>query len=392
MTLAIGDGANDIGMILASHVGVGVSGREGLQAARISDYSFAQFRFLQKLLFVHGRWNYLRTGQYILATFWKEILFYLVQAHYQRFTGYSGTSLYENWSLTVFNVLFTSLAVIIPGIFEKDLTADTLLAVPELYTFGQRGLGFNYWQYLGWAVMATMGSVIIFYPVWAIYEETLFTSDTSLYAMGSVCFTVAVVFINIKLFILETHAKTLVIFGGFALSVAGWFVWMCILSQTYNPAIGIYAVRDAFLHNFGPTLSWWVIILLELAALLVLDLAVQSVRRVYFPTDVDLMQRIEKDVAKERRRKAISGEKGQGEGLELEQMAGVASVDVAPQKQQGDSGQGQGEWRCNPDYYFEHVDAKQQQQQQQPKPTAYQQQAGGMNFSRPLSAAPPRRD
>ena len=199
MTLAIGDGANDIGMILASHVGVGVSGREGLQAARISDYSFAQFRFLQKLLFVHGRWNYLRTGQYILATFWKEILFYLVQAHYQRFTGYSGTSLYENWSLTVFNVLFTSLAVIIPGIFEKDLAADTLLAVPELYTFGQKGLGFNYWQYLGWAVMATMGSVIIFYPAWAIYEATLFTSDTSLYAMGSVCFTVAVVFINIKL-------------------------------------------------------------------------------------------------------------------------------------------------------------------------------------------------
>lgn len=199
MTLAIGDGANDIGMILASHVGVGVSGREGLQAARISDYAIAQFRFLQKLLLVHGHWNYIRTGQYILATFWKEILFYLVQAHFQRSTGYSGTSLYENWSLTVFNVLFTSLAVIIPGIFEKDLSADTLLAVPELYTIGQKNLGFNYWQYLGWAWMAAVGSVIIYYPVWGFYQITLFTSDTSLYAMGCVCFTVAVMFINIKL-------------------------------------------------------------------------------------------------------------------------------------------------------------------------------------------------
>jgi phospholipid-translocating ATPase len=199
MTLAIGDGANDIGMILASHVGIGISGREGLQAARISDFSFAQFRFLQKLLFVHGRWNYLRTGKYILATFWKEILFYLVQAHYQRSNGYSGTSLYENWSLTVFNILFTSLAVIIPGIFDKDLDADTLLAVPELYTFGQNNMGFNYYQYFGWALMGVIASVITFYPTWWFYHYTLFTSDNSIYAMGCVCFTVAVAFINIKL-------------------------------------------------------------------------------------------------------------------------------------------------------------------------------------------------
>ncbi len=131
MTLAIGDGANDIAMIQASHVGVGISGREGLQAARIADYSIAQFRFLQRLLFVHGRWNYIRTGKYILATFWKEMVFYLVQALYQRYNGYTGTSLYESWSLTVFNTLFTSLPVILLGIFEKDLRADTLLAVPS---------------------------------------------------------------------------------------------------------------------------------------------------------------------------------------------------------------------------------------------------------------------
>ena len=71
LTLAIGDGANDIAMIQEAHVGIGVSGKEGLQAARISDYSIAQFRFLQKLLLVHGRWNYVRTSKYVLVTFWK---------------------------------------------------------------------------------------------------------------------------------------------------------------------------------------------------------------------------------------------------------------------------------------------------------------------------------
>lgn len=134
VTLAIGDGANDIAMIQASHVGIGISGREGLQAARTSDYSIAQFRFLQRLLFVHGRWNYLRTGKYVLATFWKEIVFYLCQVQYQYWNGYTGTSLFETISLAVFNALFTSLCVILPGIFEQDLKASTLLAVPELYT------------------------------------------------------------------------------------------------------------------------------------------------------------------------------------------------------------------------------------------------------------------
>lgn len=74
ITLAIGDGANDIAMIQEAHVGIGITGKEGLQAARTSDYSIAQFRFLTKLLLVHGRWNYIRTCKYVAGTFWKEMV------------------------------------------------------------------------------------------------------------------------------------------------------------------------------------------------------------------------------------------------------------------------------------------------------------------------------
>jgi phospholipid-translocating ATPase len=74
ITLAIGDGANDIAMIQEAHVGIGITGKEGLQAARTSDYSIAQFRFLTKLLLVHGRWNYIRTCKYTVGTFWKELV------------------------------------------------------------------------------------------------------------------------------------------------------------------------------------------------------------------------------------------------------------------------------------------------------------------------------
>ncbi len=199
LTLAIGDGANDIAMITDAHVGVGISGKEGLQAARIADYSIAQFRFLQRLLFVHGRWNYVRTAKYILATFWKELLFYLLQAFYQKWAGYTGTSLFESTSLTVFNTLFTSLPVIFLGIFEQDLNASTLLAVPELYISGQKNSAFNFKVYIAWMFMATSESVIIYFLMFGLFGEAIFTRDDDLLAMGTLAFSAAVIFINTKL-------------------------------------------------------------------------------------------------------------------------------------------------------------------------------------------------
>jgi phospholipid-translocating ATPase len=199
LTLAIGDGANDLAMIQASHVGVGISGNEGLQAARVADYAIAQFRFLQRLLLVHGRWNYIRTAKFILCTFWKEMFFYLSTAIYQRYNGYTGTSLYESASLTVFNTLFTSLCVLCMGIWEQDLNADTLLAVPELYVFGQRDMGLNLAQYTGWMAGAAIEGVIAWFGVWAGYGWFVTESDQGLFALGDLAFSIGVTWINVKL-------------------------------------------------------------------------------------------------------------------------------------------------------------------------------------------------
>jgi len=199
ITLAIGDGGNDIAMIQEAHVGVGISGKEGLQAARVADYSIAQFRFLQRLLLVHGHWNYVRTAKYILLTFWKEMLFYSVQIMYQRWNGYTGTSLYESDSLTVWNTLFTSLPVMLPGIFEQDLSAETLLAVPELYGYGQQSKGFDMWKYTWWMLMAAFESQLIWWLTYSLFGVVPITDDQSLFAIGNLAFSVCVVFINVKL-------------------------------------------------------------------------------------------------------------------------------------------------------------------------------------------------
>jgi phospholipid-transporting ATPase len=78
VTLSIGDGANDVNMILQAHVGVGILGKEGQQAARSADYAIGQFKFLKPLMFIHGREAYRRNAMLMKYTFYKNILYVIV--------------------------------------------------------------------------------------------------------------------------------------------------------------------------------------------------------------------------------------------------------------------------------------------------------------------------
>ncbi len=132
--LAIGDGANDVGMIQAAHVGVGISGVEGLQAARSADVAISQFRFLRKLLLVHGTWSYTRLSKMILYAFYKNIVLYITQFWYSFVSSFSGQLAFEGWNWTFWNVLFTVMPPIVIGIFDQHLSARMLLdRYPQLY-------------------------------------------------------------------------------------------------------------------------------------------------------------------------------------------------------------------------------------------------------------------
>ena len=105
VTLAIGDGANDVAMIQAAQVGVGVAGLEGLQAAHSSDYAIGQFRFLARLLFVHGAWNYGRLTQVVLYSFYKNICLYVMELWYAIYSGWSGQVVFERWTIAAYNLV-----------------------------------------------------------------------------------------------------------------------------------------------------------------------------------------------------------------------------------------------------------------------------------------------
>lgn len=83
----------------------GISGVEGLQAACASDYSIAQFRFLKRLLFVHGSWNYSRMCKLILYSFYKNICLYVIELWFAIYSGWSGQILFERWSIGLYNVV-----------------------------------------------------------------------------------------------------------------------------------------------------------------------------------------------------------------------------------------------------------------------------------------------
>ena len=327
VTLAIGDGANDIAMIQEAHLGIGITGKEGLQAARSSDYSIAQFRFLLKLLLVHGRWNYIRICKYTLGTFWKEFMFYITQAFYQRYNGYTGTSLYESWSLSMFNTLFTSLPVIFMGVFEKDLNAATLLAAPELYTLGQRNGGFNIRIYLRWTLMATCEALLIFFTVYAIFGEApFFTKDNDLYALGALSFTCCITVISLKLQVLELHNKSAAAAIAILLSVGGWYLWNILLSLIYSTTSSnstIYHVKSSFLDAFGRNLLWWLTLIVLVLAFVLFEVTVATMRSTIWPSDVDAFQALEQDRVVRTRFEETAGEylrQGWERGEEVERL------------------------------------------------------------------------
>ncbi|KAI0802844.1 hypothetical protein GGR55DRAFT_664175 [Xylaria sp. FL0064] len=279
LTLAIGDGANDLAMISASHVGVGISGKEGLQAARVADYAIAQFRFLQRLLLVHGRWNYVRTGKFILATFWKEMFFYLPTAMYQRYNGYTGTSLYESYSLTVLNILFTSLCVLCMGIWEQDLRAETLLAVPELYVHGQRNRELNFFRFFTWITGAVIDGTLVWVLLWLGYGVLGRPRDNGLFAFGDLAFSVGILWTNWKLFIMETHYKSAIVMGAFGITVSGWWAWQAFLSGVYTLQPSPYAGRGGFVNTFGKDALWWALLFGVLLVLAAVEIAFKFVKR-----------------------------------------------------------------------------------------------------------------
>lgn len=246
VTLAIGDGANDVAMIQKAHVGVGISGVEGLQAACASDYSIGQFRFLLKLLFVHGSWNYNRMCLLILYSFYKNICLYVMELWFAIYSGWSGQVLFERWTIGLYNVLFTAFPPLAIGILDQVCSARTRLKYPILYS--QTANTFNVKIFWIWIGNALFHSMLMFWIPMLIYGQgTIWANgkDGGYLVLGNIVYTVTVIVVcvkaglHIRCWTILTHLS---IWG----SIVLWFLVIIGYSFVWprlplgNPFVGMY--------------------------------------------------------------------------------------------------------------------------------------------------------
>jgi phospholipid-transporting ATPase len=135
-TCAIGDGANDVNMINMAHVGIGIKGVEGAQAAQCSDYAISEFQMVRELLLYHGRESYRKNSRLILFNFYKNMILVLPQFWFGMTNGFSSASMFDPWIYQLYNVVYTSLPIIVFAIFDEQFTPKQSVDNPELYKPG----------------------------------------------------------------------------------------------------------------------------------------------------------------------------------------------------------------------------------------------------------------
>lgn len=283
VTLAIGDGANDVGMIQEADIGVGISGAEGMQAVMASDVSIAQFRFLERLLLVHGHWCYSRISSMICYFFYKNITFGLTLFLYESYTSFSGEAFYNDWSMSLFNVLFTSLPVIAMGVFDQDVSARFCLKYPMLYQEGPQNLLFRWSRILGWMLHGVLSAIIIFFLTTASLKHQAFRRGgevIDLSTLGATAYTCVIWAVNIQMAITVNYftlIQHICIWSGIAL----WYLFLLAYGAiTPSFSTSFFMVLTEAL---GGAPSYWVVTLLVSTAALVPYFTLSVVKTWFFP-------------------------------------------------------------------------------------------------------------
>ncbi|CDQ62971.1 unnamed protein product [Oncorhynchus mykiss] len=296
ITLAIGDGANDVSMILEAHVGIGIMGKEGRQAARNSDYAIPKFKHLKKMLLVHGHFYYIRIAELVQYFFYKNVCFIFPQFLYQFFCGFSQQPLYDTAYLTLYNISFTSLPILLYSLIEKHISIEMLKRDPTLYRDVAKNALLRWPVFLYWTCLGLFNACIFFFGAYFLFDNTTFTSNGQMFGnwtFGTLVFTVLVFTVTLKL-ALDTHHWTwinhFVIWGSLLFYVIFSLLWGGIIWPFLNYQRMYYVFMQML--SSGPA---WLGIILLIAISLLPDVVKKVLCRTLWPTATERAQRVRAD-------------------------------------------------------------------------------------------------
>uniref|UniRef100_A0A8C6YHH1 Phospholipid-transporting ATPase n=1 Tax=Naja naja TaxID=35670 RepID=A0A8C6YHH1_NAJNA len=231
ITLAVGDGANDVSMILEAHVGIGIKGKEGRQAARNSDYAIPKFKHLKRLLLAHGHLYYVRISHLVQYFFYKNLCFIFPQFLYQFFCGFSQQPLYDAAYLTMFNICFTSLPIVAYSLLEQHVPIDVLMTFPKLYLNVSDNAMLQLKPFVYWTFLGLFDGCVFFFGAYFLFQNASIEDNgkmAGLWTFGTMVFTVLVFTVTLKL-ALDTRFWTwmnhFVIWGSLIFYVFFSFFW-----------------------------------------------------------------------------------------------------------------------------------------------------------------------
>ncbi|XP_050892813.1 phospholipid-transporting ATPase 2 isoform X2 [Lathyrus oleraceus] len=281
-TLAIGDGGNDVRMIQQADIGVGISGREGLQAARAADYSIGKFRFLKRLILVHGRYSYNRTAFLSQYSFYKSLLICFIQIFFSFISGVSGTSLFNSVSLMAYNVFYTSVPVLV-SVLDKDLSEETVLHHPQILFYCQAGRLLNPSTFAGWFGRSLFHAVVVF--IISIHSYAYDKSEMEEVSMVALS---GCIWLQAFVITMETNSFTILQYLAIWGNLAAFYVINWIFSAL--PSSGMYTIMFRLCRQ--P--SYWITIFLMTAAGMGPILAIKYFRYTYKSSKINILQQAER--------------------------------------------------------------------------------------------------
>ena len=260
----IGDGGNDVGMIQCANVGIGIEGKEGLQAALASDFSVRKFNQIVRLILWHGRLSYVRTSLMTNFVLHRGLVISVIQVLFMTLFYYATIYIFNGYLTLCYSTVFTCLPVF-ALILDQDIPMKQAFNYPELYQLVQEGQHISIEEFLSWLWKSIFqGSVIIML--------SLYFLENTLTEFVTITFTALIFleYLNILTSIRTWHRYMVY---SICLSIVIYLFCLLFLQEMfYFSSLSLETTTKIFVITYAAWFPFQV---------------VQTIRRTWFPTPLD---------------------------------------------------------------------------------------------------------